>query len=206
MTRQVGWALIFISLLLKAKLCDSTLYLQSLYIWPLASSNYPHTFLSQLLHFLFNHHILLFYFFKPIPSAVFLYRLISALFVIFSLSLWNKYGSCRLKDHPMTHSPQCMSSHIHILYLPTNRRSHRASHNKPCSPGGCRQLKGMCVCVIKWEKSHICQFQVNSICILWASQINTNWKRKSSCKRLHYWPCRKKGSISQLKLLWSNPA
>ena len=63
MTRQVGWPLIFISLLLKAKLTDSTLYLHlASSILKLSSHIHCH-----LLHFQFRNQILLFYFLYPSP-------------------------------------------------------------------------------------------------------------------------------------------
>lgn len=108
MTRQVGWPFIFISPFLKAKLSDSTLYLQPLYISPPASWNYPHTFIRSSFNFCLAIIFCYFTFSTFLPSAVSLHRLISVCFpplLLFSLfSLWNKYGSCSLKDHLMTHS------------------------------------------------------------------------------------------------------
>lgn len=75
----------------------------------LASSILSSHIHSQLLQFLFSHHILWFYFLNPSTICCLFaqanFCLFFPLLLLFSLlSLWNKYGSCSLKDHLMTHS------------------------------------------------------------------------------------------------------
>lgn len=77
----MGWPLIFISLLLKAKLCDSTLYL------PPASSNYPHTstpssFIFCLAIIIWSDSSILLSLYI-LPSAVSLHRLIYVCLIFF---------------------------------------------------------------------------------------------------------------------------
>lgn len=128
--RQVGWPLIFISLRLKGKLWDSTYYLQTLYIWPLASLNDPPNIQSQLLPFLFGHQFLYFLCHLLIPVC----------FICLAL-FWNKYGSLsHNNNHLMTHTLQCavhldisISLIFHTKLLTASRVHLPSAGNKWCA-------------------------------------------------------------------------